>query len=420
MTGLLSAISGHFTKAWILGALFPSVIFVFLFLVFVAPLLPPGVALAAPAVFGTEWNVLSVTFFTLVLSALLSSLDTQLIQLYEGYPWQNSLLGRGMAWLQRRKMEALRRRSGLLWELAADDGTPERTVINSARSEAGKDLLQNFPDEPRLVLPTRFGNIMRAFERYPWVQYGMDAIYLWPRLVAVIPEPYALSYLTGVLCVATVAAGLAYLPPDPAAHVLAPAAVFLGASVWLYHRSFDAAADWGHFVKGAFDLYRGELLKKMGYQQQPLSRAKERDLWNRISYQVMGGDEPVELKKSLPWVEYADPPGAATLVRADDGVELELTRAVEGPGFLRELRVVVVVRNQDAEHRDAKNVELVEVLPEGMAYRWNSARLDGAAATVTGIGPYRFALRDVPYNATITLTYTACATDSGNGSRACR
>jgi hypothetical protein len=89
---------------------------------------------------------------------------------------------------------------------------------------------------------------------------------------------------------------------------------------------------------------------------------------------------------------------------------------LEGPEFLRELRVVVVVRNRDAERRDAKNAEVVEALPEGMAYRWNSARLNGAAATVTGTGPYQFALGDVPYNATITLTYTACAADLRNGS----
>ncbi|HVG46436.1 MAG TPA: hypothetical protein VM890_16950, partial [Longimicrobium sp.] len=308
MTGLLSAISGQFTKAWILGALFPAAVFVVLYLVFVAPLLPPEFALSAPHVFGNDWNALSVTFATMVLAGLLYNLDTALIRLYEGYPWKSSVLGRIKTRLQKRKLAKLRRRAGVLFELAADPGTPDLDAVDDARGKTLRALREDFPDRDDLVLPTRLGNVMRAFERYPTVQYHMDAIYFWPRLIAVIPEQYAgklgdartslvflltLSFLNTILGVMTVAAGLRYLPPAFTRHVVVPAFGFFVAARWLYRESSGAASDWGHLVKSAFDLYRWDLLKKLGYLQDPHTRAEERALWSRISYQTAFGDEEV-------------------------------------------------------------------------------------------------------------------------------
>jgi hypothetical protein len=429
MTGLLSAISGQFTKAWILGALFPAAIFIFLFLLLVAPLLPPGAALAGPPLLGADWNALSVTFATLVLSALLYSLDTQLIQMYEGYPWQGSLLGRWRTAVQRKRLRALQRRAGVLFELLRDPDTPDADLLDVVRSETEIRLPMEFPGHEEEVLPTRLGNVLRAFEQYPSVQYGMDAIYLWPRLVAVIPPAYAtpigdartslvflltLSFLTMVLGAAVLAAGLVYLPPNPVAHVAMPAAGLLLASLWLHGRALDTAFSWGHFVRGAFDLYRGELLDKLGYQQKPRSRKEERALWEGITNQIFFGDERVDRDTRRPWVEYADPPSRpdpATTVRAQpEDVEMEVTRAVDGPARLRELRMVVVVRNIDAAKRLAQDVWVTEAMPEGMAYRWGSARVDGTAAEVAGTGPYRFKLGHVGAGAWVTLTYTACPT----------
>src|SRR5258708_37349608 len=46
-------------------------------------------------------------------------------------------------------------------------------------------------DQELFVLPTRFGNVIRCFERYSTLAYGMDAIVLWPRLVAKIGSEFA-------------------------------------------------------------------------------------------------------------------------------------------------------------------------------------------------------------------------------------
>src|SRR5215472_6552089 len=45
-----------------------------------------------------------------------------------------------------------------------------------------------FPEALDLVLPTRLGNVMRAYERYSDVVYEIEAIVLWPRLFMIIPE----------------------------------------------------------------------------------------------------------------------------------------------------------------------------------------------------------------------------------------
>lgn len=432
MTGLLSAISGHFSKTLILGALFPAAIFVFFSLVFVAPLLPPGAVLATPRVFGTEWNALSITFATLVLAGILYNLDTPLIQLYEGYPWRHSLLGRWRTWVQRQRWEALRSRAGVLYELTSDRYTPERKRLMSVRSATRRSLMVDFPDRADLVLPTRLGNILRSFERYPEIQYGVDAIYFWPRLVAVIPTPYAtalgdartslvflltLSFLTAILCVATVAAGLVYLPPDPFVRVVLPAAFFGIASGWLYARSFAAAKNWGELVKGAFDLYRWDLLKQMGFQQRPRTRRAERSLWYRITDQTIFGDEQTALHRTAPRIDYADPEKPDTAVAAKpDGISLEISRGVEPAGAPDEMRVVIVVENHD-QARAATGVLVTEQLPEGTAYRWNSATVGGQAVNkVTGTGPYRFHLGDIPAAGSAVLTFTVRSTHLARGS----
>jgi uncharacterized repeat protein (TIGR01451 family) len=432
MTGLLSAISGQFSKALILGALFPAAIFVFLFLVFVAPLLPPEAVLAAPRVFGTDWNALSITFATLVLAGVLYNLDTPLIQLYEGYPWRNSLLGRWRTRVQRGRWETLRTRADVLYELNADPHTPQRKRLMSVRNATRRSLMVDFPDRADLVLPTRLGNILRSFERYPEIQYGMDAIYFWPRLVAVISPSYAtalgdarttlvflltLSFLTAFLCAATVAAGLAYLPPRPMIHVVFPTLFFGVASGWLYGRSFGAAKHWGDLVKGSFDLYRWELLKQMGFEQKPRTRRAERSLWYRITDQTMFGDEQTALDRLAPRIDYADPESPATAVAAKPhGISLEVSRGVEAAGAPDEMRVVIVVENRD-ESRTATGVVVTDRLPEGTAYRWNSATVGGQPVDrVTGTGPYRFHLQDIPAEGSAVLTFTVRSTHLARGS----
>ena len=46
------------------------------------------------------------------------------------------------------------------------------------------------PPKKDNVLPTKLGNVIRAFEYHSHILYRIDPISSWPRLVAVIPKSY--------------------------------------------------------------------------------------------------------------------------------------------------------------------------------------------------------------------------------------
>jgi hypothetical protein len=53
------------------------------------------------------------------------------------------------------------------------------------------ELVVQFPSEQRLILPTRFGNAIRAFEDYSRQVYGADGIPLWIHLKLILIPPRA-------------------------------------------------------------------------------------------------------------------------------------------------------------------------------------------------------------------------------------
>lgn len=433
MTGLLSSISGQFTKALILGALFPAAIFVILWLMVVAPLFPPDFVLPVPRMLDKDWGVLSTTFATLVVAGLLYNLDTPLIKLYEGYPWKDTFLGRWRAKVLRGELERAQARAAVLYEVTADEQVPEYRRLVSEWGRVRRRLVEDFPERGALVLPTRLGNVLRAFERYPSVQYNMEVIHFWPRLVDVIPSGYAaalddartslvfllnLSFLSSVLAVATAAAGTLYPPPAPLLRVLAPTLVFAFASRGLYSLSLGPAHAWGELVKGAVDLYRWELLAKLGYEQRPRTRTAERALWTKLTDQGVFGDRWVDVARRSPQIDYVDPPVVSprTAVRAEpDGLGLELSRGVTGQRRNGEVRVVVTVENLDQAQRAAGAVVVTDTLPDGMEYVWGSARANGRAARVVGTNPYHFHLGDVAHAAQVVLSYSVLPSTSTKG-----
>ena len=60
-----------------------------------------------------------------------------------------------------------------------------------AASEVSWTLTRDYPPMKDEVLPTLFGNRIRAFERYPNELDGADGVTLWPRLLAVVASDYS-------------------------------------------------------------------------------------------------------------------------------------------------------------------------------------------------------------------------------------
>ena len=158
-------------------------------------------------------------------------------------------------------------------------------------------LGNEFPERESLILPTRFGNIVRAFERYPQIIYGIEAINMWPRLQAVIPDAYLtmldeakaqldlwVNLWFGGLLVAATALGIMIYSGDCTIAVVILAALALACAFAKVAQ--DAAGQWGALVKGAFDLYRGPLCEQLGFEM-PRSIAFERSMWTAVSQAVL-------------------------------------------------------------------------------------------------------------------------------------
>src|SRR5918912_3083448 len=194
MTSILSAISGQFSKSIILGTFLPVALFVILGVIFLVPLLPSDLPLFLPLqTLDTQWQVLVMALLIILISGFLYNLNIPILRFYQGYSWKDSLIGR----LRKRHYEAqyytaTSRQKGLFTLLSSSDVPADRRARLSSELERVSLLINSeFPKDQALVLPTRLGNVIRSFEDYPYRQYGMEGVTLWPRLIAKIDKDYA-------------------------------------------------------------------------------------------------------------------------------------------------------------------------------------------------------------------------------------
>ena len=255
--------------------------------------------LADKSTTGAALSVVIIWF----ISILLMALNRPLIRLLEGY-------GRGnpfSIFLSRRKQEFKYRISPLF--------TKSDKIIHAQRSggpepDQEDDFQQNlytavnsYPESIENVLSTRLGNVMRAYERYSDVVYGMEAIVLWPRLFMVIPEEarnrvregealfqfslntLIVGFLNLALYIVLVAVslhssnatGLSDILRWPFIPVISALAAWFG-----WWQLPNAAGQRGEQVKSIFDLYRGMLAEALGLEFPPTHKA-ERDMWELVS-----------------------------------------------------------------------------------------------------------------------------------------
>jgi hypothetical protein len=175
-------------------------------------------------------------------------------------------------------------------------------------------------------------------------------------------------------------------------------------SFFFYRLSIDRAKAWGNTVKAAFDLYRWDLLKQLGYSRLPQTAAEEKDLWFNISQRMSYGDTPL-----VPPPEYS-PRTTFLEVRPDFIVpELEVLRGIEMPEESGELIISVSIKNI-SEKYNARKIVLIDTLPDDFRYRWDTATLDNPSdpehkVSVAGINPYRFNVGKLEKGKTLVLTY---------------
>jgi uncharacterized repeat protein (TIGR01451 family) len=421
MTDLFSAISGHFTKSVVFGILLPVILFLALALSFVPP--DPATSPFAEILSAKDgWRIVVFSLLALALSALLLIVNIPILRFYEGYTWRDSWIGRRRTKYYQNQLEDARAKvAGLLWlisDMRKLDKKDRRIDELKVRRRRLAYLVTNqFPKTLASVLPTRLGNVIRSFESYPTQQYGMSSILLWPRLTAKVDKDYMASVenakssfdfmmntslLSAALAVAVLTSGL--LTPSRTATLLSAGAwiaetgAFALLSYLAYLGSIGRAAAWGAQVKGAFDLYRWDLLEQLGYDDVPQTKAEERKLWDNISRQMIYGDQPNG--RPLPYRS------AVNFVDAQPvSLNLEVSRGVIGRAANGTVMVVITVKNPAAK-TTATKVSVTDTLPEGFDYVWGSAKATAGSPRVTGVNPYKFALPDLQPSSELILTYS--------------
>lgn len=132
------------------------------------------------------------------------------------------------------------------------------------------------PANPKHLLPTTLGNILRAGETAPTHKYGLDAHVCWPRLWLLLPETTRqdLSAVRNTLmvCVELWAWGLLFL----LWMIWSPWAILIsvGWMFFAYTLSIQAARVYADLIESTFDLYRWDLYRAARW---PLPRASGED-----------------------------------------------------------------------------------------------------------------------------------------------
>jgi hypothetical protein len=424
MTDFFTKISGQIAGPIVLGAFFPVVIFLVAVTVILLPITPYAGGVPALVTDPKAWQqggttILVITFLVFVSSVLLYNLNVPIVRMFEGYPWRESRIG---VWLTKchqerfdqgsRSRRCIRR---LHLEARIAGLTTDLSCLDGVYWQVSRMLNDEYPDERDLVLPTRLGNVIRAFETYTTRQYGMPAIQAWPRLQAVVDASFANSvdaaktafdfminaaFLSALFSVSLVAAGLIWKNPLQLRAYqdwIGWAIVSVCVSYLFYLGAINRAAEWGVQVKAAFDLYRLPLLKKLGFAHEPADLAEERRMWQIINYKFAFPDD-----RAYPDLPYGVPQTYLAVDPVDTIVTFTRTVSVLQDGTIQ---IKIAVANTDPLRYEATRVELRDQIPADKRYVPGSATVNGAAAVLLDANPLRIDLGQLPYYETRTVVY---------------
>jgi hypothetical protein len=417
MTSIVQSISGQFSKSLILGTFFPVATFTTLALFLLGPFVPINWPFRDPLQDLDTQSIIAVSVLTVVLTGVLFNLNIPVIRLFEGYLWQDTPLGQKRTAYYQERVKAVtdwRTRLAALRTKLSYDGSPQQAVIEEF-TRLDRMLNTELPGVTP-VAPTRLGNIVASFEQYAARQYGIAGVTLWPRLIGVLDKEYASSIesdkssfdfmvnaalLSLLLALIILGAGVTFGSPLLSWGVgllwLIEIAGFLLLAYVFYLASLGRAAAWGAMVKGSFDLYRWTLLEQIGYKEGPTTKRRERQLWEDISRQMIFGDSTIY----GPWADYSSPSGFA---RANVyTIRLDTLRGIQRADDGR-LKIMLWVKNTNTQ-RTAENVTVRDQPPDGFELQWGSVAINAGTVSVTGTGPYRFALGNLLQGEERTITY---------------
>ncbi len=447
MAGMLTSLTGKFRYSFLIGAFVPAILFIVLVRSLLFPLLPEIISqtfFESTQVSDILGELVAFLLLVIVIALILSNLNSPIIRLYEGYPWQYTHLGQWKIKRYKKKFDALHAQyTGWpkLYETLnkqltecqnrspmtdADRAqihaiTEQMKAIRSNGNKAARAINQDFPKRIS-ILPTELGNLIRSFENYPARQYKMAGVTLTPLLMAVVDDSYAKvldetkarldfmlngSILSLLLFVLLAVTGLSYgLDSFRTWWVwIIELLLLLLLATWLYRQSITAARSWGTVVRGAFDLYRNDLLKKLGYTYELTTASEERNIWNKISNRFAYGDPPPGRGILLPYKPDTVPPLPRTHALDENGNQLQILRVLSCHGDQTIFIVQIQVQNINPD-RIVKGIDITDTIPEGFYLDLDSVTCDRGHVEISGINPYKFHFGgNLAGSSTLRLTY---------------
>jgi hypothetical protein len=317
---MLSSLPKLADRNFILGTFLPTLLFAVIVLV-----LFKDTEQAKTWIEGLTAKDLGQTVFLLfgvwVVAVLILMLNQPVYRFLEGYTYPAWIADR----LKRPKVkyltdtlneiEALHDR----WADQGDSFPP--SDLNRYRT-LRRHLVKWMPSGKNDVLPTRFGNAIKAFEVYPRDMYGADGVTMWLRLSAVVPKSFnakideARSQVDFLVNCCLFSAAISVLGIARTIHSAHWRGIdlhsrdgfvaFISSFEWhwllwsiggaivacgFYRWAVNSVLAWGNLVMSAFDCYLPALANQLGFEL-PKTEENQRIFWTTLSQQMIYRREP--------------------------------------------------------------------------------------------------------------------------------
>ena len=320
---------------FLVSAMVPTLAFVSFCLLAFEPILPEPMhqALALGENFDPVGRTgIIALIITIVIGFTLTSLSTFNLKVFEGYVLIQRLkfLRRGELKKYRRmkaKLDQIDRRIKQLNTQRGPNIKRMRSSLEDKKYSLSVELQERFPSREADILPTSFGNILKAAEYYPRLRYQIDSVPIWTRLVHVIPPAYEakidqsynqLVFLVNcsLLCLAFTGMAFfasfyqfillqaklqvnspAWIPYFIRDNLTETTPLIFEQRVWLYgivavmalfmSLVFQRAAllsvgEFGDTIRSSYDLFRFDLLRQL-HLPLPVNSNVEQTQWYRLS-----------------------------------------------------------------------------------------------------------------------------------------
>lgn len=280
---------------------------------------------------------LLISILTIIIGFTLTALNTFILKMFEGYvkPFPIRIAyyfghrkHKKNALILMKKRDALEAEIRRLKTLTNIDGAYQAELerLLEQHYKLSADYGLAYPEDLSDVMPSRFGNTLKAAENYPGERYGFDGVQFWPRLVHVIPNEYKinidntrneLSFLVNMSILSALFSFLSILAiffsmstvdqagADPRIYFkflsenwkyFLFAALGIISCYFFYNASIFSVSAFGLVIRSSFDLFRLDLLKKLGVKK-PRDSIEEFKIWNQLNELIVLGSHSFSYKQ---------------------------------------------------------------------------------------------------------------------------